>query len=315
MSAITKDRYARRLSYGKKWKLCLKRHWPLYLLILIPFAWVVVFSYVPMYGIVMAFQDFSMRLGYFKSPFVGFKHFARFFSSGLIWTLVGNTVILSLYGMIVGFFTPIILALMINEIRQRLFKKAFQMIAYLPYFISTVIAFAILNAFFSGNGTFNQIRSLFGLNSITLMGIKSTFRHMYVWSGIWTGVGFSSVLYTATLAKVDLELYEAAVLDGANRLQKIWHIDIPSIMPTITILLIMSMGGILGVGFEKTYLMQTGLNLGVSEVISTYVYKVSLQMNNFSFGQAVSIFNSVVALFFIISANTIARRVSENSLW
>jgi len=305
----------RQMSYGRKWKLSLRRHWPLYVLLFVPLSWLIVFSYVPMYGVVMAFQDYSIKLGYFGSPFVGFKHFARFFSSGLIWQLLQNTVYLSLYGMAVGMTTPILLALMVNEIRQRHFQKATQMVAYLPYFISTVISVAIFAQFFSNNGTLNQIRALFGAGPVSLWGIKSTFRHLYVWSGVWTGVGFSSVIFTATLSKVDLELYEAAKLDGANRLQKIRHIDLPSIMPIITIQLIMSMSGILGVGFEKTYLMQTKLNLGVSEVISTYVYKASLLMSNYSFAQAVSIFNSVVALCFVVMANTIARKVSETSLW
>lgn len=262
----------------------------------------------------MAFQDFSIRLGYFESPWVGLKHFQRFFQSSMFWQLIRNTVTLSIYSLVTEFLITIVLALIINEIQNKYLKKSLQMISYLPHFISTVIIVAILQQIFSMTGMVNQLIEILGLPPHSFFTAK-TFRHMYVWSGVWSSVGYGSVIYVAAMAKIDIQLYEAAVLDGANRLQKIWYIDIPGITPTMIVLLILRMGSIMGVGFEKVYLMQTDINIGVSQVISTYVYQVGLISQQYSFSAAVGIFNSVINVLFLLTANAFARKVSETSLW
>ena len=306
---------AAKTSYFARLKKSLKKHWILYVFFSLPFAYIIIFSYIPMYGIVMAFQDFSVKAGYFGSPWVGFENFSRFFRSAMFSQLMYNTITISLYSMIAGYFTTIIFALMVNEVRYRRLKKTVQMISYLPYFISTVIIVSMLNQIFSLNGVINNFMQSLGFSPYSFFGNASTFRHMYVWSGIWSGVGYGSVIYIAAMAKVDTELYEAAVIDGANKLQKIWYIDIPTIMPTMTILLILNISGIMGVGFEKVYLMQNRINLGVSQVISTYVYQTGLISQQYSFSAAVGLFNTVINLFLLLFANMLARKFSETSLW
>ena len=302
-------------SFGQRLSFSVRKHWFLYLLLLFPLCWVVIFKYIPIYGLSMAFQNFSIRKGYFRSDWVGLAHFRRFFESPMFWKLASNTVTLSLYDMVVGFICPIVFSLLVNETRNTRLKKTVQMVSFLPYFISTVVTVAMLQQMFSLTGVFSQITAIFGLKAKSFFGTAATFRHMHVWSGVWSGMGYGAVIYIAALAKIDVQLYEAAMLDGANRLQKILHIDLPGIAPTMIILLILRMSGIMNVGFEKVFLMQTNINIGISQVISTYVYQVGLIGQQYSFSAAVGFLNSVINVLFLLITNAVARRVSETSLW
>ena len=298
-----------------KWKM-IKRDWRLYVILAIPMALLTIFSYLPMVGILMAFQEFDFRKGYLLSPWIGLKYFKMFIASPLFWQLLLNTIYISVYSFVAGFFVPIILAIVVNEIRNSFFRKTVQLVTYAPYFISTVVMVGIILQLLSPRtGLVNQLIVALDGNDINFMGDSSLFRHIYVWSGVWQGAGYGSIIYIAALAGIDPELYQAATIDGATKFQRLRHIDIPGISPTIVILLILSIGGILGVGFEKIYLMQNLMNLRISEVISTYVYKVGIQQSQYSFSASVGFFNSVASFILLLIANFIARRVSEVSLW
>lgn len=293
--------------------------WQLYAFLLIPIVLVIIFSYVPMYGITLAFKEFRPKLGIIGSPWAsqhGLKHFIQFFNSPNFSLLLKNTLILSAYSLVAGFPAPIILALCLNEVRQKWFKKSVQMITYAPYFISTVVLVGMLIRLTNArNGLFSQIIQLFGGPPTDLMANSGMFRTLYVFSGIWQGMGYSAIIYIAALSNVDPTLYEAAIIDGVNRFQKIIHIDIPAILPTITLLLIMSLGNIMSIGAEKVYLMQNDLNQMKSEIISTYVYKIGLINGQFSISTAVGVFNSVVNFILLFIVNKIAQHVGETSLW
>jgi len=294
----------------------MKRRWQLYAMLILPVTWLIIFAYVPMGGIVMAFNDFSIRAGIFGSEWVGLQHFRTFFNSPDFRRLMENTLALSFYTLLVGFPIPIILALSINELRGRLFKKAVQMITYMPYFISVVVLVGMMFTFFSvRTGFVNNVINLFGGTRIDFMGTAGMFRDMYVWSIVWQTMGFSAVIYIAALSSVDPTLTEAAVVDGAGRLSCIWNVDLPSIRPTIVIQLILALGAIMAIGFDRAYLMQNPLNLQYSEIISTFVYKRGIAGFQFSFAAAVGLFNSVVNLFLILTANAFARKVSDTSLF
>lgn len=294
----------------------IKRRGRLYLMLLIPIAYVIIFCYAPMSGILIAFQNYSLRKGIWGSKWVGLKHFKEFFGSPMFKTLIFNTISLSVYGFLAGFPAPIILALALNECKHNHFKKIVQMITYAPYFISTVVMVSIIVQFLHVRaGLLNNILRLFKIHPIDLMGNPSAFRSIYVWSGIWQSVGYSAVIYLAALSSIDQSLQEAAVIDGANRFQRVLHVDIPSILPTIIIQMILSIGGLLSVGYEKVYLMQNDINITQSEIISTYVYKRGLQDIQYSYSTAVGLFNSIVNLLLLCTANAIARRVNDTSLW
>ncbi|MGN1070582.1 MAG: ABC transporter permease [Candidatus Fimadaptatus sp.] len=293
-----------------------KQHWILYLLLVVPLAYIITFAYTPMVGLLMAFEDYRPTRGIFGSKWVGLKHFERFLSMPSFFTLLRNTVVISLYSMVAGFPMPIILALALNEVRMTKLKKTVQMVSYAPYFISTVVMVGIIMQFFSTQfGPVNILRRNMGLSTINFMGEQSMFRSIYVWSGVWQGSGYGAVIYIAAIAGIDPQLHEAALIDGANRFQRLWHVDIPGILPTVVIMLIMNCGSIMSVGYEKIYLMQNSLNTSVSEVISTYVYKVGLKEAQYSFSAAVGMFNSVVNFIMLVLVNGISRRVSETSLW
>lgn len=294
----------------------LKKHWELYLLVLPPVLYLLIFKYIPMVGVQIAFKDFSVVKGIWGSPWVGFKHFEAFFESPNFWLLIKNTIGISFYSLIAGFPIPILLALALNEIRTGYFKKTVQMVTYAPHFISTVVMVSIIILMLSPHvGVVDKLFTLLGFPMTNFMGIPEYFKSIYVWSGVWQGMGYSSIIYIAALAGVDPSLYEAAKMDGASRLRKIWHIDLPTLVPVTVIMLILSLGSIMGVGFEKIYLMQNPLNTSASEVISTYVYKVGLIGANFSFSSAVGLFNSIINLILLIIVNGISRKVSQNSLW
>lgn len=295
----------------------IKRNWVLYLFILPAFLYFLIFAYVPMYGVQIAFKDFVASKGFTGSPWADpiFKHFITFFSSVNFFTILKNTISISFYYLLASFPVPIILALMINEVKNTKFKKLVQNITYMPYFISTVVLVGMLQLFMARSGLFNQIGALFGAEPIMFLLKDSFFNDSYVWSGVWQASGYGAVIYIAALAGVSPDLHEAATIDGATRMQRIIHINLPAIMPTIIIMLIMSIGGIMNLSFEKILLMQTDGNLAVAEVISTYVYKLGIQKAQYSLSSAVGLFNNIINIILLVTANKISNKISETSLW
>lgn len=304
-------------NFFRKLRLDFKRNAGLYVLILPAFAFLVLFAYVPMYGIILAFKDYDSFLGITGSPWIGLENFERFFSSYYVSEVILNTLLISLYSLVVGFVFPILLALMLNSIDNAKFKKVVQMISYAPYFISTVVIVAMINAFFDpSTGIFNNFLRLFDPDvSVDLINSPAAFKSLYVWSGLWQSLGWSCIIYIAALSGVNPELYEAATIDGATKFHKIRYIDIPSIMPTMITLLILSMGNVLSVGFEKVYLMQNDNNISSSEVIATYVYQKGVLSSDYGLGTAVGLFNSLINFLLLASANFIAKRLTGYSIW
>ncbi|MDR0668702.1 MAG: ABC transporter permease subunit [Treponema sp.] len=299
-----------------------RRRWnnrELYFLLLIPVVYVIIFNYVPMYGVIMAFKDYQVRRGIWGSPWAGFYHFRRFLSSPNFFAILRNTLGLSIYGLIAGFPFPIILAVFVNHSRRRTLKKTIQSITFAPYFISSVILVGlIIQILGMRTGGINILLSALGQREINFMASTTAFPHIYIWSGIWQGTGYSAIIYISTLAAVDPNLHEAALIDGANLWQRIWHIDLTTIRPIIIIMLILSMGGILGSNFEKIYLLQVPQNISVSEVIATYVYKVGLGNGgrpDFSFGTAIGLFQNVVGIILTLTVNRIARTLTGESMF
>ena len=302
--------------YRQPFKAYMKGHYDLYLLLLPAVVFVAIFHYVPMYGVLMAFEDYSPVKGILGSPFVGLKQVAKFFSTYMAKQIITNTVALSAYSLLASFPFPVILALMLNYCVSRKFGKLVQTVTYMPYFISVMVLVGIMNIFFSTNyGVVNMVLELIGMEPISFMSSEACFRHMYVWSGIWQGMGYSAVIYFAALSGIDPTLYEAAELDGASKLQRIRYIDLPGIMPTVITMLIMSAGNLMSVGFEKAYLMQNDRNSGVSEIIATYVYKVGLIDARYSFSAAVNLFNSIINFIILVVINRLSGKLSETSLW
>lgn len=304
----------------KQLQLAIRHDWQLYLFLLLPLIYIVIFQYVPMGGLIMAFKDYSARKGIFGSEWIGLDNFVRFFDSYQSKRVIRNTLALSFYSIIAGFPIPIIFALMINSLQNERFKKFTQTIVTMPHFISTTVMVGILFQIFnSRTGLYGVIgEALTGFYPTDILGSSSAFRHLYVWSGIWQGFGWNSIIYIAALSSVDPMYHEAAQIDGATRFQRIIHIDLPTILPTVVTMLILRIGQVMSIGFEKTYLMQNGLNLETSSIISTYVYEVSLAadgMSDFSYATAIGLFNSVVNLIMISAVNWIARKISETSLW
>lgn len=292
------------------------RHWQLYVIILVPLILLIMFSYVPMYGVIIAFKNFKVSKGILGSPWAGLKYFNMFFNNPASVSIILNTIKISLYSIIAGFPTPIILAIALNEMKNRTFKKTVQMVTYAPYFISTVVLVGMIIQFCDVRiGIFNLLIRAVGGSPINFMAKEDLFIHLYVWSGVWQGTGYGAVIYLAALSGISPELYEAATIDGANKWQRIWYIDIPSILPTASILLILSFGQIMNVGFEKVYLMQNGANINASEVIATYVYKIGLINMNMSFSTAVNLFNSLVNFIMIMLVNAITNRMSQTGLF
>lgn len=291
-------------------------NYDLYLLLLPSFIYIIIFHYYPLYGLQIAFKDFIPTKGIWGSPWVGFEHLKRFFNSYYFWTLIKNTLGISLYSLIVGFPIPIILALMLNEVKSNFFKKLVQTVTYAPHFISTVVMVGIILAFLSPtSGILNTLIKFLGGEPIAFMQKPEWFKTIYVFTGVWQGAGWGSIIYLAALAGIDPQLHEAALMDGATRLQRIWYINIPGILPTIVILLILRSGSIMNVGFEKVFLMQNQLNMEASDVISTYVYRSGLLQAQYSFSSAVGLFNSVINCFLLVIVNSITRKIGETSLW
>lgn len=294
----------------------LKKHYQLYLLLLPSAVLLFCFAYLPMAGIVIAFQSYSPALGIMGSKFVGMKNFMQYFRSYQFAVTIKNTLVLSIYSILVGFPLPILLALMCNQMKTKMFKKVFQVITYLPHFISTMVMCGLILIFLSpSSGLFANLFKLFGTQFPNLMASAANFKHVYVWSDIWQHLGWDSIIYLAALAGIDPTYYEAATVDGATTLQKIRYIDIPMILPTAMVLLILRAGSILGIGFEKVFLLQNVQNIMSSEIISTYVYKMGMQSMQYSLSTAIGLFNTVVNVIVLLLVNLISKKLTENSLF
>ncbi|SFP98590.1 putative aldouronate transport system permease protein [Butyrivibrio proteoclasticus] len=294
----------------------IKKYYQLYLLLLPSAVLLFCFAYLPMVGIVIAFQNYSPALGILKSPFVGMKNFMQYFRSYQFAVTIKNTLVLSLYSILVGFPLPILLALMCNQMKTKCFKKVFQVITYLPHFISTMVMCGLILIFLSpSSGLFANLFKLLGHEFPNVMSSAAGFKHVYVWSDIWQHLGWDSIIYLAALAGIDPTYYEAATVDGASTLQKIKYIDIPMIMPTAMVLLIMRAGSILGIGFEKVFLLQNVQNIMSSEIISTYVYKMGMQSMQYSLSTAIGLFNTVVNVIVLVLVNLMAKKLTDSSLF
>ena len=291
-------------------------NWQFWAIIALPMIYAIVFAYIPMGGIIIAFKDYSIRKGILGSSWVGLKYFKQFLTSPSSVLVIKNTFILGISTLIANFPIPILLAIAINEIGNRKFKKTMQMVTYAPYFISVVVLVGMMMQMMDlRTGIINVLLQKVGIDAINFFGDAGIFRHLYVWSGVWQTAGYSSIIYVAALAGVSPELQEAAIVDGATRVQRIMHVDIPAIMPTVIIMLIFNCSNIVSIGMDKIYLMQNSLNTSVSEVISTFVYKVGVVNSNFSYSTAAGLFQSIVAFALLVIVNQICKKVTETSLW
>ena len=294
----------------------LKENWDLYAMLAPAVIFIAIFAYWPMYGVLMAFQNFNPFQGVFGSPWVGLQHFERFFGTPTAMRIIMNTLILSVQTLIFTFPAPIILALMLHYCISKRFSRIVQSATYFPFFIATVVLVGMMHLFFSPSvGMVNHAIEALGGQRIVFMADSSWFRPLFVGSRVWQGTGFGAIIFIAALSGVDPTLYEAAIIDGASKWNRIRHIDLPTIMPTIIIMLILSLGSIMSVGFEQVFLMQNPRNTEVSEIIATYVYRMGLLEGRFSFAAAVGLFNSVVNFIMLITVNMIAKKVSSTSLW
>lgn len=305
-----------RLGLAARWRKAVHRHWQLYLLTIVPLAYFVVFKYVPMSNAVIAFKDYNPIGGIWGSPWVGWANFQTMVANPVFPSLIKNTLFLSGYAVLASFPIPIMLALALNEVRHRWFQKTVQMVTYAPYFISTVVVVSMMILMMAPRlGIVTKTFGLLGVPAPDLLGNPDYFRHIYVWSDVWQTAGYAAVIYMAALSAVDPALYESAKVDGASRLRRIWHVDIPGIMPTAMIILILSVGNIMAIGFEKVYLLQNPLNLGQSEIIATYVYKTGLLNADFAQATAIGLFNSIINLVLLLIVNWIGRRITGSGLW
>ncbi|MBA3869277.1 MAG: sugar ABC transporter permease [Anaerolineae bacterium] len=301
-----------------KAKKSFRRHWQLYLVMVPALLYFFVFKYIPIANAVIAFKEYNVVQGIWGSPWVGLKYFNLFFENPVFWTLIKNTLAISLYALVVGFPIPIILAICLNEIRDGFFRRFTQLVTYAPYFISTVIIVSMLILLLSPRlGAVNLGLEALGLKPINFLGVPALFAGIFAWSGVWQFSGYAAVIYLAALSGIDPQLHDAAKVDGASRLQKIRHVDLPGIMPVILVILILNVGSLLSVSFEKIFLLQNPLNLATSEVISTYVYKIGLLNANYSFATAVGLFNSVIGMILLVLVNSLAKRFSDSGagLW
>lgn len=296
---------------GSKWAY-IKKHRLLYLMLMPGLLLTLVFKYIPMYGILIAFKDYNPLKGIWASPWIGLDNFRQFIDSPNFSMLLENTLKISIYGLLLGFLPPIILALSLNQIVSTKWKKRFQLILYGPNFISLVIVVGMLFMFLAADGPINAMMRAFTGGSVRFMTEPAYFRSLYILSGIWQGMGWASVLYTATLSNVSQDLVDASLMDGANIFQRIWYIDLPALKPIMVIQFILSVGGIMNVGYEKAFLMQTSMNLPVSEIISTYVYKVGLQMGDYGYSTAVGLFNTVINVILLLIVNAVANRINSD---
>ncbi len=302
-------------SFGQRLKIEIKNHWQMYLLALPVVLYFFIFNYAPMFGIAMAFEKYQVKKGILGSQFVGLSHFQRFFTSPYFWRLLKNTLLISFYGLLFSFPLPIIFALCLNEVRNGKFKKVVQTISYLPYFISVVVVVSILFDFGKANGLITNIASLFGWSGGAVISSAKWFRSLYIGSNLWQHLGYNSIIFISALAAVDPTLYEAARIDGANRWKQTLHVTLPGIASTIIVLLILRLGQIMGVGYEKIILMYGPSTYETADVISSYVYRVGILDADYSYSTAVNLFNSLANMIILFTANFISRKVNETSIW
>ncbi|WP_242878270.1 ABC transporter permease [Eisenbergiella tayi] len=309
-----KEEYGQKKSKGR-YRLS-KTELQFWIIVAVPLLYILLYCYVPMGGIILAFKDYSIRKGIWGSEWVGLRYFRQFLTSPSSLNVIKNTLILGIYSLVVTFPLPIVLAIMLNEMRSLKYKKFIQMVTYAPYFISTVVFVGMLMQLFSQRtGIVNVLLKKIGMDPVNFLGNSSCFRSLYVWSGLWQGAGYSSIMYIAALAGVDPQLQEAAIIDGASKMQRIWHVDLPEIRPTIVTCLIFSCAGAIAIGFDKVYLMQNSLNANVSEVIATFVYKVGLVNSDIGFSTAAGLFQSLVSFLILVTANKICRKLLDIGLW
>lgn len=303
-------------SLGKRLQKDFRHNWILYAMLVPVLAYYIIFHYWPMYGVTLAFKDYKTKLGIMGSPWIGFEHFQRFFNLYNMKNLIQNTLTLSVYTLLVGFPIPIIFALLLNYLVTPRLKKVVQMLSYAPHFISTVVICGMLTIFCAPDtGAFNLLLGLFGQDSVNFLGKADWFKHIYVWSGVWQNMGWSAIIYISALAGVDHQMHEAAIIDGASKLQRIRYIDLPSITPTIAMLLILRFGDLMNVGFEKVYLLQNDLNSTASSIISTYVYEVGMVSRDYGYSTAVNLFNTVINVILLVTANITSKKVMNESLF
>lgn len=319
MKDISADKKQNRNSGRGSFSARLKKDWRrnkwLYLIMIPVLTYYIIFCYLPMGGIVIAFKNYKPALGIWGSDWVGFKHFISFFNSTFFVRVIRNTLLISLYTLVWGFPAPIILALMLNEVRFCRLRRVTQTISYFPHFLSTVVVCGMLLQFSLSDGLFNQILGLFGVDAKSWLQVPGAFRTIYVASGVWQSMGWSSIIYIAAIAGVDTQLYEAAALDGAGRWQRIWHVTLPTIKPTIVLLLIMQVGKMMSVGYEKIIQLYNPAIYETADVISTYVYRKGLLDSDWSYSTAVNLFNSVINFILVILANQVSKKVTETSLF
>lgn len=306
----------RKRNKRKKFVSYLANHWELYLFVLPALLYILMYRYYPMYGVQIAFKDFRIGKGIAGSQWVGLKHFVKFLANPASKDLIINTLRLSLYGDIVGFPMAILFALALNELPFKRFKSVTQTISYAPHFISTVVICSMITMFLrKDGGLVNNIIGFFGIGPFDFLSKAEWFPSIYVWTNVWQGLGWSTIIYMSALAGIDQEIHEAAMIDGASRLQRIRHINLPGIMPTICILLILNMGGVMSVGFEKAFLLQNDLNTATSEIISTFTYKMGMKSRQYSYSSAIGLFNSVINMMLLLLTNAVTRKLNSTSLF
>ena len=287
----------------------------LYAILLLPFIYYILFHYLPIYGVIVAFKDYNIVKGILKSPWVGLKWFEKFVAEPYFWKVLRNTFLMSIYNILWGFPIPILLAVLLNEVREEKFKRVIQSITYLPHFISTVVVCGMLVNLLSTEGLFNQVRGFFGVDPEQYLMYPQYFRTIYVSSGVWQTAGWTSIIYLAALTGIDQEILDAATIDGANRIQRIRHVTIPAITPVISTMLIMNLGKMLNLGYEKVLLLYNGSTYETADIISTYVYRRGILGNSFSYATAVGLFQSVIGVIILVIANKVSKRISETGLW
>ena len=300
-----------------KVKRYFRKNWQLWIMLLPAMLYILIFCYVPMYGIQLAFRDYDFTKGITGGAWAGLKYFKQYFDSPMFWVTLKNTFVIAFASIVVGFPIPIILAMVINQLKNKKWKRTVQTTVYIPYFISVVVMVSILRIMLAdGTGVINGFLKSLHLvgENVNLMGSEKAFMPVYVLSGVWQTMGWNSIIFIAALSSVDTQLYDACKMDGANRWQTMIHVDLPAILPTIMIILILNMGNILNVGFDKVFLMQNSLNLGASQVISTYVYTVGIKSTQFSFGAAVGLFNTLINFVFLVVTNHLSKRVTGTGL-
>ena len=294
----------------------MRRHWPLYVILAFPLSVLIIFKYVPLLGLQIAFRNYTTRGGIWNSSWVGLDHFIRFFQSPSTGQVIMNTILISLYSIAASFPFAIFLAIALNEVASRKVKRIVQMTTYAPYFISTVVLVSMLNQLLDPRiGVFNLALQHLGINIGHIIGDPNSFIHLYVWSGVWQSTGYNAILYMAALTSVNPELIEAAIMDGCNKFQRIRYVDFPNLIPTIVTLLILNMGYVMSIGFEKIFLMQVPSILSVSEVVSTYIYRIGIVNNDFSYSTAIGLVNSLINLVLIVVFNITAKATTKTSLF